>query len=92
MKKEYEVQFHDETNGYKARIAVVQLDVDTSFTYYEDIEDPKKWGSELYIGSNYNVDSKKKSYSRNYKKWKNLPEKYKDLASDLKEIHSLRYN
>jgi len=91
--KTYKIEFNDKkTTGHYPNIISVQLDPDTSFTYYKNPQNLYEWGSELYIGKNYNVGSDKPSYSRVYKRWVGLPEKYKKTALDLREIHREHYN
>jgi len=60
-------------------------------TYYELRGEPSGWGTEIYTGSNYIVGSTKKSYSRNYKSWRGLPDKWKLVAKRLKDIHRKRF-
>jgi len=59
-------------------------------TFYTDDKD-KSWGTELYTGSNYVVGSTKRSWSRNYKSWRGLPDKWKLVAQRLKELHRRRF-
>ncbi|MDP3013232.1 MAG: hypothetical protein Q8M92_03255, partial [Candidatus Subteraquimicrobiales bacterium] len=51
----------------------------------------KTWGTEIYTGSNYVVGSTKRSWSRNYKQWKGLPDKWKLVAQRLKELHRKKF-
>ena len=49
------------------------------------------WGTELYTGSNYIVGSTKRSWTRQYKMWRGLPDKWKLVAQKLKEIHGKKF-
>ena len=40
----------------------------------------KEYGLEVYQGYNYDIHSNDRSYSRHYKKFKGMPEKYKTIA------------
>lgn len=53
-------------------------------TFYTDYI---SWGTELYTGSNYIVGSTKRSWSRNFRSWRGLPDKWKLVAQRLKELH-----
>jgi hypothetical protein len=52
-------------------------------TVYVDDKDSKHFGSEIYSGQNYVVDSTKASYSRQYKQFEKFPKEYKEVLSDL---------
>lgn len=60
-------------------------------TYYVMNKPYSGWGTELYTGSNYVVGSTKRSWSRNYKSWKGLPDKWKLVAQRLKELHRKKF-
>lgn len=60
-------------------------------TYFEMAGKRSKWGTEVYVGSNYVVGSNARSYSRMYPKWKGLPEKYLSIVKKLKAIHKRKF-
>ena len=51
--------------------------------YYE--RGTGKYGLEVYQGPNYvpPIDSREKSYSRNYKSFRGMPTKYREIAKKL---------
>ncbi len=57
-------------------------------TFYTDNQ---SWGTELYTGANYIVGSTKRSWSRNYRSWRGLPDKWKLVAQRLKELHRKKF-
>lgn len=89
--KKYIITWNSINEGYAYNIIEAKLDNNTTFTYYVNPKNTNEWGSELYIGKNYNVDSKKRSYSNNYKHWINMPKKYINIASDLMELHKIHF-
>ena len=54
-------------------------------TFWENPTD-KTFGSEVYSGENYIIESTKRSYSRNYKSLHNLPKKYEGMVIELKKF------
>ena len=54
-------------------------------SFYRSKRNKDSWGTELYVGPNYvePFDSGERSYSRNYRKNKLLPEKYKHISKIL---------
>lgn len=75
-----------------------QLDKDTSVTYGRYIRKPERSNRhinngdefmEVYVGENYNVGSKKRSYSRvYYRTTDKFPEKYSVLWFKLKDHYN----
>jgi len=88
------VERHDPIcGGYGDNILSIKTWIDgrmREITFYHLIG-KKGWGTEVYAGPNYIVGARGKSYSRNYKGWKNLPDKYKDIAQKLKNLHNKTY-
>lgn len=77
--------------GYGANIVqttVIDDNTRKMITFYREGKD---YGSEIYVGENYIVNSSRRSYSRNYNKLKNLPNKYKSIVQDLIVLHKKRY-
>lgn len=60
-------------------------------TFYVNPQNPDEWGTEIYAGENYVVGSKDRSWSRNYKRWRKLPEKWMPVAMALKNLHRKRF-
>lgn len=87
-----EVKFSDKNDGYVYKIAKTVVD-GKLFTYYTSY-DNSDYGAEIYSGPNYvePFDSKKRSYSRNYKKLKNVPEKYKKIIIKLQFEHQNHFH
>jgi hypothetical protein len=80
-------------------ITVYQLDKDTNITYGIYVKSTIHWKGpvglpiqpgtefmEIYVGENYNVDSKKRSNSRHYYA-DAIPKKYNELWQSLKEYY-----
>ena len=90
---------HKNHNPY-CDIVCYQIDNDTNFTYGTYVKQCKlplghevgtEFG-EVYFGENYNIDSKKNSYSRAYKAGEHtvhsLPKKYRQLWQELKTYYN----
>ncbi len=88
------VERHDPIcGGYGDNILSAKARIDgriKEITFYR-LTNKEGWGTEVYAGPNYIVGSTGRSYSRNYKKWKNLPDKYKNIAQQLKKLHKKTY-
>lgn len=89
--------FHSNKNhNPSCDILVKQLDIDTSITFGIYVKDTDKYKKgkvfmELYIGNNYNVGSKKRSYSRYYE-YKNIPKKHFKQWLELETIYKEQYS
>lgn len=70
-----------------------QLNDDAFITYGIFVNGPKKGKEfmEYYKGSNYNLTSKAKSFSRLFDDVTKIPIKYKQLWSELKQIYEEKY-
>jgi hypothetical protein len=94
MASEYNpVNIYDTESRQVQDIKLVSGKIKTSdgtflVTYYTD---NVSWGTEIYKGKNYVVGSTDKSWSRNYRRWVHLPDKWVSVASRLRSIHRKRF-
>lgn len=59
----------------------------TVYTLYDEVQ----WGVEVYRGTNYIVESKAMSWSKQYKEGIGVPRKYADIVIYLKKLHRREY-
>lgn len=77
--------------GYRANITEATIDENGKrrlLTVYEDPKNRNDYGAEYYQGKNYITDSTERSYSRNFKQFKGLPQKYKQTIELVKLYHT----
>ena len=95
MIKVLSVETHDKKHGgYHYNILVAECMDDgirKDITFYVNPKKKTEWGTEVYSGSNYIVGSNSPSYSRNYKHWNDIPDKYLDVALMLSKKYKKIY-
>jgi len=79
------VEYRQSTGYCFVHVHILDDGIEKHLDVYFDVRGGKNMGLEVYQGQNYVVGSKDRSYSRNYKHFKGIPEKYRSLCNKMRK-------
>ena len=79
------VEYRESTGYCFVHVEILDDGIKKHLDVYFDVRGGKDMGLEVYQGQNYVVGSKDRSYSRNYKHFKGIPDKYVALVKKMKK-------
>jgi len=87
------VKYHSPQGGYHYCIvdAAIMDGKPKKITYYQDPNNSQDYGVEIYQGENYIVGSTEPSWSRTFKKCKQMPSRYYKLLPELCRLFYIEF-